>query len=171
MWRRRLYVVCPDLNAAQQTMNDLLLARIDERHIHVLARRGASMEGLHEANVLQKTDLVHGAGLGLLVGGAAGVLLGAFVVLVPPEGVSLRLVTVLLTALGGAFFGVWVSSMVGASVPNTKLLAFAKDIEEGKYLMMIDVPYRRVEEIQAYLEKRHPEDRAAGIEPTMPAFP
>jgi hypothetical protein len=152
-------------------MNDLLLARIDERHIHVLASRGASMEGLHEANVLQKTDLVHGAGLGLLIGGAAGVLLGVFVVLRPPDGVTLQLVTILLTALGGAFFGTWVSSMVGAGVPNAKLLAFAKDIEEGRYLMMIDVPSRRVEEIQMFLEKRHPEDRSGGIEPTMPAFP
>lgn len=171
MWRRRIYVICPNLQSAQQTMNDLLIARIDERHIHVLARRGASMEGLHEANVLQKTDLVHGAGLGLLIGGAAGVLLGAFVVLRPPDGVTLQLVTILLTALGGAFFGTWVSSMVGAGVPNTKLLAFAKDIEEGRYLMMIDVPARRVDEIQSLLEMRHPEDRRGGVEPTIPAFP
>ena len=132
MWRRRIYVICPDLQSAQQTMNDLLLARIDERHIHVLARRGAPMEGLHEASVLQKTDLVHGAGLGLLVGGAAGVLLGVFVVLQPPDGVTLQLITILLTALGGAFFGTWVSSMVAAGVPNTKLLAFAKDIDEER---------------------------------------
>jgi hypothetical protein len=61
--------------------------------------------------------------------------------------------------------------MVGAGVPNTKLLAFAKDIDEGKYLMMIDVPARRVGELQSLLANRHPEDRNAGIEPTMPAFP
>ena len=171
MWRRRLYFICPDLHAAQQTMNDLLLARIDENHIHVLARRGAPMDGLHEANVLQKTDLVHGAGLGFLNDGAAGVALGAFIVLAPPDGTSAELVTVLLTALGGAFFGTWVSSMVGAAVPNTKLLAFAHDIAEGRYLIMADVPFRRVEEIQVLIEKRHPEDRSGGIEPTMPAFP
>lgn len=171
MWRRRMYVVCPDLQSAQQTMNDLLLARIGERRIHVLARRGAAMDGLHEANVLQKTDLVHGAGLGLLIGSAAGILLGVFLVVQPPEGLTLQFVTILLTALGGAFFGTWVSSMVGAGVPNTKLLAFAKDIEEGKYLMMVDVPARRVGELQSLLAKRHPEDRNAGIEPTIPAFP
>jgi len=169
--RRRLYVICPDLQAAQQTMNDLLLARIDEGHIHVLARRDAPMEGLHEANVLQKTDLVHGAELGLVVGGAGGVILGAILVLMPPTGLQLQLVTVVITALGGALFGTWASSMVAASVPNTKLLAFAKDIEQGKYLMMVDVPFRRVEEIQALLRKRHPEDKDGGVEPTQPAFP
>ena len=169
--RRRLYVICPDLQAAQQTMNDLLLARIDERHIHVLATRDAPMEGLHEANVLQKTDLVHGAELGLVVGGAGGIILGVILVLMPPSGLQLQLVTVVVTALGGVVFGTWASSMVAASVPNTKLLAFAKDIEEGKYLMMVDVPFRRVEEIQALLRKRHPEDKDGGVEPSVPAFP
>lgn len=169
--RRRLYVICPNLQAAQQTMNDLLLARIDERHLHVLARRDTPMEGLHEANVLQKTDLVHGAELGLVIGGAGGVILGAILVLMPVEGIQLQLVTVLLTALGGALFGIWVSSMVAAGVPNSKLLAFAKDIEEGKYLMMVDVPFRRVEEIQLLLQERHPEDKGGGVEPSVPAFP
>jgi hypothetical protein len=169
--RRRLYVICPDLQAAQQTMNDLLLARIDERHIHALATRGAPMDGLHEANVLQKSDLVHGAEAGLVLGGIGGVLLGVLLLLMPPAGFKLQLVTVLITALGGALFGTWASSLVAASVPNTKLLAFAKDIEEGKYLMMVDVPFRRVEEIQKLLRKRHPEDKDGGVEPSMPAFP
>ena len=122
--RRRLYVICPDLQAAQQTMNDLLLARIDERHIHVLARRGAPMEELHEANILQTSDLVHGAELGLVIGGVCGVLLGVGL-LGPLGGVKLQLVTVLITAFGGALFGIWASSLVAASVPNTRLLAFA----------------------------------------------
>ena len=169
--RRRLYVICPDLQAAQQTMNDLVLARIDERHIHVLARRGAPMEELHEANILQTSDLVHGAELGLVIGGVCGVLLGVGLVLVPLGGVELQLVTVLITAFGGALFGIWASSLVAASVPNTRLLAFAKDIEEGKYLMMVAAPFRRVEEIQLLLRKRHPEDKDGGVEPTVPAFP
>jgi hypothetical protein len=169
--RRRLYVVCPDLQCAQQTMNDLLLARIEERHIHVLATRDAPMDGLHEANVLQKTDLVHGAEMGLVIGGAVGAILGVLLIYMPFEGVELQHVTVLIAALGGAFFGVWVSSMVAASVPNTRLVAFAKDISEGRYLMMIDVPFRRVHEIQSLVGKRHPEDRDGGIEPTIPAFP
>lgn len=169
--RRRIYMICPDLKAAQETMNDLLLARISERHIHVLARRDAPMEGLHEANVLQKTDLVHGAELGLIVGGAGGLILGIILMLMPLEGIELQLVTVLITALGGALFGIWVSSMVAAGMPNSRLLAFAKDIEEGRYLLMVDVPFSRVEEIQTLLQRRHPEDKSGGIEPSVPAFP
>src|SRR5258706_13198351 len=105
--RHRLYIVEPNLTAAQQAMNDLLLARIDERHIHCLASRGAPMDGLHEANMLQKTDAVHGAEMGLLIGGGIGAVLGLIVVLVPPGGGSLHLITGLLLASGGAYSGSW----------------------------------------------------------------
>ena len=68
--RRRLYYLLPDLPSARKIMDDLLLARIEERHIHFLAKRGTPMDGLHEANILQKSDLVHGAQRGVLIGAA-----------------------------------------------------------------------------------------------------
>ena len=169
--RHRLYFVLPDLKAAQQTMNDLLLARIEERHIHCLARSDASMEGLHEANVLQKTDLVHGAEIGIVFGGLAGLAIGAIAVFGPLQSFQLQMVTILFIAIGGAFFGIWVASMKASGLPNSKLLAFVKDIEEGKYLMMADVPAGRVKEIRGMVEKRHPEAMSGGEEPAMPAFP
>ena len=35
--RRRLLFVLPDLTCARRMMDDLLLARIEERHIHFIA--------------------------------------------------------------------------------------------------------------------------------------
>lgn len=169
--RHRLYFVLPNLQATQQTMNDLLLARIDERHIHCLARRDAPMDGLHEANVLQKSDVVHGAEIGIVFGGLAGLAIGAIAVFGPLQSFQLQMVTILFVAIGGAFFGVWVASLKASSLPNSKLLAFTKDIEQGKYLVMADVPARRVEEIRSLVEKRHPEAAQGGEEPAMPAFP
>jgi hypothetical protein len=46
-------------------MQDLLLARIEERRIDCLARRGSAFGNLLEANFLQKTDVVHGAETGI----------------------------------------------------------------------------------------------------------
>ncbi|HMJ49073.1 MAG TPA: DUF1269 domain-containing protein [Burkholderiales bacterium] len=169
--RRRLYFALPDVASAQQTMNALLLSRVEESHIHCLARRDAPLGNLHEANVLQKTDIVHGAELGLILGGAGGTAVGILMVFAPPEGVSLQLVTVLIAALIGAVPGAWVSSLVASAVPNSRLSKFAKDIEEGKILMMVDVPARKVEQIRALVEKRHPEAAPGGMEPTIPAFP
>ena len=127
--RRRMYFVLPDVPTAGQTTNDLLLARIEERHIHCLGRRGTPLGGLHKASVLQKTDVAHGAELGLVIGGLGGALVGSAVVFIPLLGGSPPLVTILLTALGGAVFGAWVSSMIASSTPNSRLAMFGKDFD------------------------------------------
>jgi hypothetical protein len=126
---------------------------------------------LPECNVLQKTDVVHGAQLGVAIGAIVGAAAGALLVLFPPEGVTLKLFTVLVTALGGAFFGAWASSLVASSVPNSRLKSFQSEIDRGKVLMMVDVPMRRVQEICDLVTSRHPEAASRGFEPTIPAFP
>ena len=169
--RRRMYYMMPDLATARRIMDDLLLARVEERHIHFLARPGTPMDGLHEANVFQKTDLVHGAQLGLLLGALLGCVVGGAVVWYFPIIGIWQTVTVLGATILGALFGVWVSSMVGCSIPNTRLHPFDKHIEEGKILMMVDVPEHRTEEIKSFLGERHPEALHRGLEPHIPAFP
>ena len=123
--RRRLYFVLPDIQSAREMLDEMLLARIECRHIHFLAQRGTLPPELPEANVLQKTDVVHGAQLGVAIGAIVGMVAGGLLVLFPPEGVTLKLITVLVTALGGAFFGAWASSLVASSVPNSRLKGFA----------------------------------------------
>ncbi|MEP7069413.1 MAG: DUF1269 domain-containing protein, partial [Usitatibacter sp.] len=74
--RLRMYVTLPDVSSARMLANDLLLARIEDRHMHFLARRGTDLGELHEASYLQKTDTVHGAFVGFVIGGLMGVLVG-----------------------------------------------------------------------------------------------
>jgi hypothetical protein len=169
--RRRLYFVLPDLESARLTANDLLLARVEFRHMHFLARRDMDLGDLHQANPLQKTDLVHGAEVGLVLGGVCGLLLGLFIVFSPPPGVTLELVIVLATAVGGALLGAWVASLVGASVPNSRIKQYQADIDRGAILLMVDVPPSRIEEIRELVHRRHPEASGGAIEPTQPAFP
>ncbi len=169
--RRRLYFILPDLASATQTSNDLLLARIDDHHMRFLARRGTALGELREANYLQKSDMVHGAQLGLIVGAVGGFLVGIYMVLTPPEGIALHQMTVLISTMVGAVFGAWVASLVGTAVPNSRLRSFQGEIESGKILLMVDVPPSRIEEIRELVGRRHPEATARGLEPTMPAFP
>ncbi len=169
--RQRLYFTLPDVESAKLTVNDLLLARIEERHIHVVAKDGISLDGLHEASIIEKSDIVHGAEVGLIIGGLVGLSAGIIVLISPPEGMSLKLVTVLITALIGAAFGAWVSSMKASSIPNSRLKAFEEEIAAGRILMMVDVPRSRVDNVQEVILARHPEAVARGCEPTVPAFP
>lgn len=169
--RHRLYFLFPDVASAKQTVDDLLLARIEERHMHFMARPDVALDGLHEASILQSSDIIHGAESGLVVGGVAGVVAGLVILMYPPNGTSLELVTVLLTAMFGAGFGVWVSSMVASSIPNSRLQQFEAEIAAGKILLMVDVPGSRVLDIQSLFSKRHPEVISRGQEATIPAFP
>jgi hypothetical protein len=51
------------------------------------------------------------------------------------------------------------------------LKRFADDIERGGVLLIVDVPFGRVDEIHALLDGKHPEAKWGGIDPTVPAFP
>lgn len=169
--RRRLYFLLPDVESAHRTANDLLLARIEDRHMHFLARRGTDLGELHEANMLQKTDLLHGVGIGLAIGGIGGLVLGAVIVAWPPEGTQPQMVAVLIAAVVGAVLGAWMSSMAGAAVPNSRLKQFRDEIERGKVLAIVDVPYGRVEQVRALVMRHHPEAIAGGQDTRFPAFP
>ena len=171
LMRRRLYFVLPDIESARSMLKEMLLARIECRHIHFLARRDTPLpEDLPECSVFEKTDLVHGAQMGVGIGAIVGALAGALVVFFPPEGVTLKLITILGVAIGGAFFGAWASSMVASSVPNSRLKPFERDIENGKVLMMVDVPMSKQQAICELVTRHHPEATNAGFEPTIPAF-
>jgi hypothetical protein len=171
--RRRIYWLLPDLQSARSTMNDLLLSHIEERHIHFVAREDADMRGLHAANVLQTSDVVRSAEIGLIVGAGLGGLLGALVAVFYPIGgdkVQWGIVAPALTIFG-ALFGTWTSSMIGISTPSKRLQRFAAQIERGRILLMVDAPLWRVEAIEKRLQQQHPEAHLEGTEPDIPAFP
>jgi hypothetical protein len=170
--RRRIYWLIPDLISARQVMDDLLLARIAERHIHFVGRDGADMGGLHAANVLQTSDIVRAAQAGLVTGGGVGALAGAVVaVTLPIVGDSPQWGMVAVLAVAGALFGAWTASMIGVSTPSQRLARFVSALDHGWYLLMVDVPRGQVTEIEARLQAQHPEAQLEGVEPDIPAFP
>ena len=160
--RRRLYFILPDVESARRTADDLLLARVEDRHMRFLARRGIELDPLHEAGYLDKTDMVHGAAVGLALGAIIGALVGVMVVAYPPDGTNPQLVSVLIGMLIGAPLGAWMASMAGAAVPNSRLRQFQADIDAGRVLMMVDVPFGRVDEITELVVSRHPEAMPRG---------
>lgn len=195
--RRRIYWLLPDLPSARRTTSDLLLARIPETQIHFVAPENADTTGLHVANVLQTSDVLRSARLGLVVGGLTGAVVGVaaalFIPVVGESGLAaLRAVTELpqwgvteliatfespqwgvagVLAVAGGVLGAWSASMIGAGAPSHRLARFAGAIEQGQFLLMVDAPALRVGEIEALLHNKHPEAHFEGVEPEVPAFP
>jgi hypothetical protein len=166
-----MYYLLPDAASARKVMDDLLLARIEERHVHFIARAGAPMEGLHEANILHTSDVVHGFQRGALIGAALGCAGGLLLAYTVVTDQSWHVATVVLASLVGALFGAWTSSLVGAAVPNSRHKGFAQDIAEGKFLLIVDVPEHKVQEVHDLLARIHPEAVDRGVEVNVPVFP
>jgi hypothetical protein len=167
--RRRLYFLLPDVKHSRTVFKELLLQRIDDTHIHFMAREGKDLGDLPKAEMLQTTDAVHGWGLGLVIGGMTGAIAGLVLFLLPPAGLKLGLGVVLVMSLLGALIGAWASGMIASSVPSTQLEQFENDLKQGKILLMIDVPKERTAEL-THIVERH-DAIVRGRDPTIPAFP
>jgi hypothetical protein len=169
---RRIYFLVPQVQVAKRIVDELLLARVEYRHIHILAKRHTPLEGLPEASLLQKSDFVPAIERGLSLGGAVGTLAGLIAVAFGPTSLVVAGgALVLVNALAGAGVGAWLGGMVGMNVGNTRLKRFEDAIERGELLLMIDVARERVDEINELVRKQHPEAQPEGTEATIPAFP
>ncbi len=157
--KRKLYFMLPNIKTAQQMMDQLLLARIEEQSIHFLAKPEISLEGLPEANVIEKTDSLHGVGLGAIVGGVIGVTGGVIVVAYPslvsiPTGeYPLHSLAILVIGLIGAAFGAWWNGMISSAIPNSSLKSYEGEIARGGILMIVTAPYHRIRDIRAVVQR------------------
>ncbi len=168
---RRIYFLVPDVTTTKRIVDELLLARIEERHIHVIAKSGTPMEDLPEANLLQKSDFIPAVERGLALGGTTGILAGLVAITLPATATMLAGGVLLMATLSGAGIGAWAGGMVGVSVGNTRIKQFEKAIEAGQLLLLADVPKSRVDEIEERVKQHLPEVEIEGTEPIIPAFP
>jgi len=164
---RRIYFLVPTVAAAQDIVDELLLAHVEQEHIHVVAREGTALADLPAASLAQSSDLIPALQRGVAAGGLAGLLAITF----PPAGLVLGGGALLGLTAFGAGFGAWMSGMVGVDLPNTRIEAYEKAIADGQLLMMVDVPRLQVEAVEALVLRRHPEAELEGVDPNTPMFP
>ena len=166
----RLYYLLPDINSARSTLDELLLARIEERHIRFMTDGRPVPDDLPEASLFHKTDMLHGAAFGMLFGAGLGIGL-AFLIVSYLELNNAGPLMFLGCTLVGILFGGWAASLVGAAIPNSQLQKFQTELQQGKLLLIVDVPARRVAQIEEVLQQRHPEMQFCGEDAHRPIFP
>ncbi|HAI69855.1 MAG TPA: DUF1269 domain-containing protein [Gammaproteobacteria bacterium] len=164
--RRRLYFLLPDVKHCKQLVTELRKVGLAERDIHVVARNDIPLEGLHQASVLQKTELAYGLELGIGVGSIAGMLGGLLAITFPPAGVVLGGGAVLLTTtIAGAGFGTLVSALIARDMPNHELEDFQIRIADGEILLILAIQTPRVKEISQLIRITHPEAEISVVKP------
>ena len=107
---KRIYFLSPDLRTTHQIVDDLLLARIEERHIHVLAKRETPLGDLHEASLMQKSDFVPAVQRGLTLEGTVGLLAGLVAIALPGANLVIAGGSVLGSSLAAAGLGAWLGT-------------------------------------------------------------
>ena len=166
---RRLYCLLPDLDTTKKIVDELLLARIEDRRIHIVAKEGVSLGDLPEASI--PSDVGPAIEQGLALGGATGVLAGLVAITFPPAGMVLGGGAVLALTVMGAGMGAFYSAMLGLDREDRRIQKFDDAIQRGEFLMLVDVPKKRVHEIEDLIKNHHPDADIEGTEPTIPAFP
>lgn len=168
---RRLYFLVPDAAVGKAVVDELLLAHVEWRHIHVVAKRDTPLGELPDASLWQKSDIIPAMLRAVPMGGGAGVLCGLVAVALQPHLVVAGGAVLLATSLAGVGLGVFLGGMVGLNVGSTRLKAFEEAIERGELLVIVDVPRDRVDEVTERIHKMHANIEFEGTEPRVPAFP
>lgn len=164
--RRRLYFVLPNIHSAHEIMDELLLERIDENHIHFHAEKDQHLGDLPKADAVEKSDVVYSALGGFLFGAVFGLFGGILAYMVPWwfGEVSLRVIPYCMV-LGAIACAAWAAA-IATAVPSYRLKKHKKEIEQGNILMIVSVPLRRLEHIRQRLLSRHPEATYSGVWPS-----
>jgi hypothetical protein len=158
---RRIYFLAPNIETTHKIVDELRAEGIEDRHIHILAKRDTPLEDMPEASEFQKTDFTPVMERGAALDAASGLLTGL---------VGLRLAgfviaggTVLGILVYGATIGAMISALAGLQVGNSKVKNYEEAIERGEVLVMVDIPKERIDAISKLIIKHHPAAQFEGI--------
>lgn len=170
---QRLYFLIPDADTAKVLIGALLLARVPERRIHIIAKDYHLLvqSQLPKANLLHESDLVPAIEKGLAAGGIMGLLAGLAAVSFPPAGLVLGGGAIFATTLSGTAFGSVVAPMIGISAKSSLLKPFEVAVENGQLLLLVDVTSDNYEMISQLIMSHYPKVSIQDTEPAIPALP
>ncbi|MGZ8191749.1 MAG: DUF1269 domain-containing protein [Methylococcaceae bacterium] len=163
---RRIYFLVPNITITQKIVDELRSEGIEDRHIHILAKRDTPLEDMPEAGLTIKTDFVPALERGVALGGTTGLLAG--LVGLRFAGFAIAGGPVLGLIMAGATIGSLMGGLSGMNSGNSRLKKFEQAIEEGELLVLLDIPKDRIETITQLITKHHPEAVFEGIEPLLP---
>jgi hypothetical protein len=151
-----LYLLVPNRAITHKVVEELRARGLDDEDIGVIARDDIELEDLPEADAAEKSDVKPALKRGVATGGAAGLLAGIAVNVVP-GGLALGGLALAGATLAGGAFGAWASSLVGTSIPNSELETFRDAINRGEILMIVRAGKPEHEPIRDTVTKHHPE--------------
>lgn len=166
---KRLYYLTESIDAAEKLSERLHSEGITDWNFHVLGKDKANIvkHHLHGTTPLQELDIVRSGERGILAGLAVGIVFVAILMLFTVFGEGLHWLWSLAAVMLFALFGAWLGGLVGVSTENYKIKQFHKRIEEGEYLMLIDVNGMQKTLVESIVTREFVDIRKAGEDTTF----
>ncbi|MBS0290186.1 MAG: hypothetical protein JSS07_09165 [Proteobacteria bacterium] len=156
---KRSFVLVPNLRMAQEIVRELTQIGFEGAHIHVVGQRSDKIQKihLHEANIIETSDLVPSLKRGCIIGFAFSVVLcGIYAYIVTTNSLKINPYIIFAILLFGTIFGAWVSSLIGVSVEDPTLQRFEEYIKTGHYILIFEQATDSDIAIIENLLKHHP---------------
>lgn len=163
---RRIYFLAPNIETTHKIVDELRSEGMEDRYIHILAKRDTPMEDMPEASVFEKTDFIPALERGAALGATTGLLAG--LVGLRLAGFALAGGSILGILFFGATIGTIMSGLSGLGIGNSRVKQYTDAIEAGELLIMLDIPKERIEAMSQLIIKHHPSAKFEGIEPLLP---
>jgi len=157
--KRRLYFLFPDAGQARAAVHDLMRLDVAPDRLHTIARPDIGLDDLPVATDPQRRDALAQIEKGLWNGNLALFALAAVglalaIVFGAIGWAALAVLVMAVSVAGGAWFAM--------RLPHVHLDEFRAALRHGEILLMVDVTRDCIEEIEAMMQRRHPESVAGG---------
>ena len=163
---RRIYFLAPNIKTTHKIVDELRANGIEDRHLHILAKRDTPLEDMPEATEFQKTDFIAAVERGAALGASTGLLAG--LIGLRFAGFAIAGGPILGILFFGATIGAIMSGLAGLQVGNSRVKQYEEAIERGELLVMVDIPKERIDAMRELIIKHHPSAQFEGIEPLLP---
>lgn len=163
---RCLYYLAPTLSSTQQVSDDLHAAGVKDFFLHVVTKdeSGLKQQHIHSSNYLETLDIVRDGLIGAAIGFVGG-LIGAWLLMFfEPFGPDVPAFAYVGVVVLVTLFGAWEGGLTGIATENKKLRKFHRDIEAGKYLILIYAWKEQEATVTEMMRTRHPEAELVAVD-------
>ncbi|NRA21292.1 MAG: hypothetical protein HRU05_12510 [Oceanospirillaceae bacterium] len=160
----RMYFLTDGIESAETIEQDLVSQGVDLSHIHVISHHEdeEQIHHLNSGNYLMRRNIVQSGERGLMIGLLVGLFIGELMMGVVYFREELGIWTLVITGISFSGFGAWVGGMQGLATENYKISKFHQQLEEGQYLMVVDIKRADKKSIIRFMNKHHAESTYGG---------
>ncbi|MGH1462676.1 MAG: hypothetical protein ACRBB6_11615 [Neptuniibacter sp.] len=156
---RRLIFLAPTSKQVEGVIASFISEGVTEDGIHVIANDLSQIENmnLRPASDVETTELENDMDWGMVAGGGLGLAAGlvASTALAPLSSIVAGGAVVAGSFLGIGLGG-WLGKLVGESTPVHLLCKYKHALEQGGFLVMVDIPAERMSEIHKVIRHHCP---------------